>query len=88
MSIESKEAISSIQSKITELTNVHRVVSNCLNLVGDTDIKAVHAEPVAEIIRWLQSFKAGLENQKTTLESTLPKPEVKATEEPVLTEVK
>lgn len=85
----STESNSLIESKIAELTNVHRIASNALSVIGDADIKGAHAQPVSEVIQWLQSFKGSLNAQIVALKDTLPKPEAKPeVASPVLAEVK
>lgn len=69
----SEQAQSNIQTRIAELTNVNRIVTNALNLITDVEIKGGHAGPVAEILGWLTGFSKSLTDQVKTLEAALPK---------------
>jgi len=74
-----------IQTRIAELSNVNRIVTNTINLITDVDIKGGHAKPVAEILAWLDGFSKTLTTQVQALEATLPKAEVKETKPEVAT---
>lgn len=77
----SSNAETNIETRLKELKNVHRLISNTLNLICDVDIKGGHAVAVGEILGWLDGFRKSIEGQMTTLEATLPKKEeVKAVE--------
>lgn len=76
------KAEANIKARVAELSNVNRIVSNAINLINDVEIKGGHAGPVAEILGWLSGFSQSLTGQIKTLESSLPKEEVK---EPVKT---
>lgn len=69
------KAEQNIKARVTELTNVNRIVSNAINLINDVEIKGGHAGPVAEILGWLSGFSQSLTGQIKTLESSLPKEE-------------
>lgn len=71
----STNAESNIEARLKELKNVHRLISNSVNLICDVEIKGGHANAVAEILGWLDGFRKSIEAQMTTLEATLPKPE-------------
>jgi hypothetical protein len=73
-----------IKARIAELTNVNRIVSNAVNLINDVEIKGGHAGPVAEILGWLSGFSQSLTGQIKTLESSLPKEEIKVVEPEVV----
>ena len=65
-------AEANIQTRIAELTNVNRIVTNSINLINDVEIKGAHSGPVAEILGWLNGFSQSLTGQMKTLESSLP----------------
>lgn len=64
-----------VASRLNELKNVNRIVTNAVNLINDVDIKGAHAGPVTEIIGWLTGFSQSLTGQIQAIESTLPKKE-------------
>lgn len=68
-----QNATNELNRKIAELDNLNRVLSNGLNLLADIDIKIAHIQPVSEFIGFLQGFKNNIGQQKTALESALPK---------------
>lgn len=72
---DNQNAVANIEQRLKELKNVHRLISNTLNLICDVDIKGGHAVAVGEILGWLDGFRKSIENQMTTLEATLPKAE-------------
>lgn len=76
-----EEVTKSVETKIAELTNVNRLVSNTLNLINDIEIKGAYAGPVAEIQGWLTGFKASVQTQIEVFQAALPKPEVVETKE-------
>ncbi len=67
------KAEQNITARLSELTNVNRIVSNAINLINDVEIKGAHSGPVAEILGWLSGFSQSLTSQIKTLESSLPK---------------
>lgn len=69
----SNESVSVIETKVKELENVNRLISNTLNLLSDVDIKGAYAGPVAEIQGWLTGFKSSVANQIEALKPMLPK---------------
>lgn len=70
------DAQNNIEARLKELKNVHRLINNTLNLINDVEIKGGHSLAVGEILMWLDGFRKSIEGQMTTLEATLPKPEV------------
>lgn len=77
-------ATDNIEVRLKELKNVHRLISNTLNLICDVEIKGGHAVAVGEILNWLDGFRKSIESQMTTLEATLPKDESKVIEAEVV----
>ena len=67
------KAEQNITARLSELTNVNRIVSNAINLINDVEIKGAHSGPVAEILGWLSGFSQSLTTQIKALEATLPK---------------
>lgn len=57
------------EAKLNDLKNVHRLVSNTINLINEVEIKGAYAGPVAEILGWLDGFKATLAKQMEVLQS-------------------
>lgn len=83
-------AVNNINSRLTELKNVLRIVQNTFNLINDIDIKGGHANAVAEILGWLGGFGKTLQTQIDALNATLPKseePKVDETKQDVKQEV-
>lgn len=72
----STESVNAIETKIKELENVNRLVSNCISLINEMEIKGAYAGPVAEILGWLTGFKASVLTQTEAFKTALPKPEV------------
>lgn len=88
---DNQKAVESINARIGEIKNIHRIVQNAFNLIADADIKGGHSAAVAEIMGWLAGFGKTLQSQMDTLSATLPKeetPKVDAAKvEPAKTEV-
>lgn len=84
MSIDQNNAVTNIQTRITELKNVLRLISNTINLINDMDIKGAYSGPVSEILGWLEGFKKSVNNQVEVLEVSLPKQESKTVEAEVV----
>lgn len=74
---DSQNAVANIQARLKELNNVNRIIQNAVNLINDVEIKGGHSVAVAEILSWLVGFSQSLISQVKTLESSLPKEEVK-----------
>ena len=72
MSIESEKAIAELNSKINDLKNVHRLVSNNLAIIHDSKVNGSDVRAVAEVVGWLEGFKQSLANQFQALEASLP----------------
>ncbi len=64
-----------IETKIKELENVRRLVTNNINLINDSEFKGAYAGPVAEILGWLEGFKTSVNNQIEGFKAALPKVE-------------
>ena len=82
---DNQNAVANIQTRLKELTNVYRLISNTINLINDVEIKGDRAVPVAEILGWLGGFSQSVSTQMQALQATLPKEESKPAE---LAEVK
>lgn len=76
----SEQSTALLEQKIKELQNVHRLITNTVNLIGDVEIKGAYAGPVAEIQQWLEGFKQSVNTQMQALQAALPKIEEKKEE--------
>jgi hypothetical protein len=75
MAIDSEKAVAELQTKLTELTNLTRLIGNCLSIINETNIKGEYAGAVAEVQGWLKGFDASVHNQKEVLQAALPSKE-------------
>lgn len=70
--IMNEEAKEALESKLKELRNVSRIVSNATNLLNDMEIKGAYSGPMAEVLGWLMELQNSLKNQIEPLQAQVP----------------
>lgn len=70
--IMNEEAKEALESKLKELRNVSRIVSNATNLLNDMEIKGAYSGPMAEVLGWLLELQNGLTKQIEPLQAQIP----------------